>query len=109
MQVSILSERRVHAPYGLEGGGSGSTGLNLWVKAPVASSATATGKPRAVNIGGKSTIKVSKGDRLVLHTPGGGAWGAREDGVEEIKEVRTVGWGGARGSLVEYAAKQAGF
>ena len=32
MQVSILSERRVHRPYGLHGGEPGSNGVNLWIK-----------------------------------------------------------------------------
>src|SRR5436190_21548836 len=30
--VSILSERRVHRPYGLEGGEDGQSGLNLWAR-----------------------------------------------------------------------------
>lgn len=32
VQVSILSERRVFRPYGLEGGGEGKCGVNLWVR-----------------------------------------------------------------------------
>jgi 5-oxoprolinase (ATP-hydrolysing) len=32
VQVSILSERRVYRPYGLEGGEDGQAGLNLWVR-----------------------------------------------------------------------------
>ena len=32
IQVSILSERRVFSPYGLEGGESAKRGLNLWIK-----------------------------------------------------------------------------
>ncbi|KAF4125772.1 5-oxoprolinase (ATP-hydrolysing) [Geosmithia morbida] len=32
LQVSILSERRVYRPYGLNGGEDGECGLNLWVR-----------------------------------------------------------------------------
>src|ERR1700761_9475213 len=32
VQVSILSERRVYHPYGLEGGEDAQCGINLWVR-----------------------------------------------------------------------------
>lgn len=32
VQVSILSERRVYHPYGLDGGGDAACGLNIWVR-----------------------------------------------------------------------------
>ncbi|KAF2676536.1 hypothetical protein K458DRAFT_396842 [Lentithecium fluviatile CBS 122367] len=32
VQVSILSERRVYHPYGMEGGGDAACGLNIWVR-----------------------------------------------------------------------------
>ena len=32
VQVSILSERRVYHPYGMEGGGEAACGLNIWVR-----------------------------------------------------------------------------
>ncbi|KAF8443935.1 Hydantoinase B/oxoprolinase, partial [Boletus edulis BED1] len=32
LQVSILSERRTRAPYGMEGGGAGVMGRNTWIK-----------------------------------------------------------------------------
>ncbi|SCU86070.1 LAMI_0D00276g1_1 [Lachancea mirantina] len=68
VQVSILSERRVVAPHGLEGGQDGARGLNLWIRN--VSGAT-------TNIGSKNTISVEPGDRVVIMTPGGGAWGER--------------------------------
>lgn len=74
LQCSILSERRVHQPYGMAGGGPGATGLNLWLcKDPV------TGQDRKVNIGGKGSIAVKTGDRVVIMTPGGGGYGVAED------------------------------
>lgn len=70
MQCSILSERRVHRPYGLEGGKDAETGLNLWV-----SRDAGTGEERQVNIGGKNTVSVKTHDRVVIMTAGGGGWG----------------------------------
>ncbi len=73
VQCSILSERRVHRPYGMEGGGQGQEGLNLWVTKD-----EETGEERRVNLGGKNTVKVRRGDRIVVITPGGGAWGEKK-------------------------------
>lgn len=80
--------------------------------------------PREINIGGKATILVGKGDRLIIETPGGGAWGAVEKGkgeeswdggvagvtqlVGQMKDLAGSVWA-ARGSLAERAAVQAGF
>lgn len=71
LQCSILSERRVFQPYGMEGGGQAQRGLNLWVTKDDVS-----GEERTVNMGGKNTVKVKAGDRVIINTPGGGAWGA---------------------------------
>ncbi|GAB1212165.1 hypothetical protein ATERTT37_001295 [Aspergillus terreus] len=71
MEVSILSERRVHRPYGLEGGEDAQSGLNLWVTRD-----QETDEERIVNIGGKNTVSVKTHDRVVIMTAGGGGWGA---------------------------------
>lgn len=68
VQVSILSERRVFAPYGLEGGGPGQCGANYWVR-------KRDGDDFWINLGGKNTAPMLSGDRIIVHTPGGGAWG----------------------------------
>lgn len=65
MKSSILSERRAFAPYGINGGSDGVRGLNTWIRADGSE----------INIGGKSTISVAKGDRMVIVSPGGGGWG----------------------------------
>lgn len=57
--MSILSERRAIAPFGLQGGHPGSRGLNLLVR-----------KEGVVNLGSKSSVHVEAGDRLRLLTPG---------------------------------------
>jgi len=63
MRVSVISERRVVAPYGMRGGGPGATGVN-----------SLNGKP----IANRVTIQVVPGDVLRVETPGGGAWGDSE-------------------------------
>jgi len=70
VQCSILSERRVHRPYGMEGGEPAETGLNLWL-----SKDAYTGEDRTVNMGGKGSVAMGAGDRVVIMTPGGGGWG----------------------------------
>ncbi|KAJ5623628.1 hypothetical protein N7490_012233 [Penicillium lividum] len=71
MQCSILSERRVYQPYGLEGGEDAQSGLNQWITRDAE-----TGEERQVNIGGKNTVSVNTHDRVVIMTAGGGGWGA---------------------------------
>lgn len=103
LQVSILSERRTRQPYGSNGGGPGALGRNTWIKEcreedgdlPESIDENtlkfSDGKPschRIINIGGKATVMMGKGDRLVIETPGGGAWGAI-DGKET--EARSEG------------------
>ncbi len=65
LNVAILSERRVYAPYGLEGGEPGALGENWFVKKD--------GTP--LNLGGKNEISVQPGDRIRILTPGGGGYG----------------------------------
>ncbi|MCI5121686.1 MAG: 5-oxoprolinase, partial [Candidatus Electrothrix sp. AUS4] len=68
LQVSILSERRVFAPYGLNGGGDGARGENLFLR----------NNGRCLNLGGKNTIQAEAGDRFRICTPGGGGWGEKK-------------------------------
>ncbi|KAI9112806.1 hypothetical protein K1719_016123 [Acacia pycnantha] len=62
--VSILSERRVHAPRGLKGGKNGARGANYLIKKD----------KRRIYLGGKNSIEVQPGDTLQILTPGGGGW-----------------------------------
>jgi 5-oxoprolinase (ATP-hydrolysing) len=112
VQVSILSERRVYHPYGLEGGEEAGCGLNIWVRRIERSDENADDaakskngndkanaeattsvsideeKPldpqnkedpeeefRFINMGGKNTASMKKGERIIVMTPGGGGWG----------------------------------
>jgi N-methylhydantoinase B len=62
--VTLNSERRTEAPYGLAGGADGLPGMNRLFQA---------GQEKRV--GGKWSGTVAPGDRLVIETPGGGGWG----------------------------------
>lgn len=64
--VSILSERRVHAPRGLKGGNDGARGANYILKKD----------KRKVYLGGKNSVEVLPGEILQILTPGGGGWGS---------------------------------
>ncbi|OAQ62012.1 5-oxoprolinase [Pochonia chlamydosporia 170] len=94
LQVSILSERRVYHPYGLNGGEDGECGLNLWVrnveKTNWEKSLKQFREPHAakdptdeveleerfINMGAKNSAAMAAGDRIIVCTPGGGGWGA---------------------------------
>jgi N-methylhydantoinase B len=59
-QITLLSERREHAPWGLQGGQPGCKGEN---------------RLNGVPLPGKISRYVEPGDRLTIVTPGGGGWG----------------------------------
>jgi 5-oxoprolinase (ATP-hydrolysing) len=63
--VSILSERRVYAPYGAKGGDPGKRGRNLHKKAD----------GRITVLGHREVLEVDKGDSIIIETPGGGGYG----------------------------------
>ena len=64
---SILSERRVLRPKGLEGGEDGRPGKNSLVR---------NGRRRGLPA--KVTLELRRDDLLVIETPGGGGWGPRD-------------------------------
>lgn len=63
-RVTIMSERRVFAPYGLEGGAPGRKGRNILIS-----------KGRRKVLGSKSDLTAHPGDVLRIETPGGGGFG----------------------------------
>ncbi|TVY81203.1 Uncharacterized protein LSUE1_G002940 [Lachnellula suecica] len=82
MQVSILSERRVNAPYGMAGGEEGKRGVNIWKRID-----PLDGSERTISLGGKASVMMNCGDRIIIHTPGGGGYGAPEEKKEEELEI----------------------
>ena len=63
VSVSLLSERRAHAPYGLQGGQPGAPGENVLI--------TEKGEEK---LPGKINLPLPAGSRLSIRTPGGGGW-----------------------------------
>lgn len=63
-QVSMLSERRSHAPYGLAGGAPGQCGENIRIH-----------QGEAFSLPGKGTFDLKAGDTISVRTPGGGGYG----------------------------------
>lgn len=64
LQVTLLSDRRVHRPFGLQGGEPGRSGRN---------SVLTGGKTEPLP--GKVNLRLKKGETLCIETPGGGGWG----------------------------------
>jgi N-methylhydantoinase B/oxoprolinase/acetone carboxylase alpha subunit len=63
-RVTLLTERRTVAPYGLAGGAPGRRGRNVLVRGG-----------REQTLPGKVTLDARPGDRLRVETPGGGGFG----------------------------------
>lgn len=76
--VTILSERRRHAPYGLAGAAPGAAGENrrLIPLDPVSSEEATGGRFHAEPLPGKITFAARAGERIAIATPGGGGHGA---------------------------------
>lgn len=66
-QVSILSERRRFAPYGLQGGNDGKKGRNILIS-----------RKKKTVLKSKVNFKANPGDVLRIETPGGGGYGRKE-------------------------------
>ena len=63
-EVTVLSERRRLAPYGLAGGEPGRPGRNILLRSG-----------RKETMPGKFSARLAKGDMLRIETPGGGGYG----------------------------------
>ena len=64
-EITLLSERRTHAPWGLNGGDEGAVGK-----------AAIVGQDGSVReLPGKFNVRLRKGERIRIETPGGGGWG----------------------------------
>ncbi|MCJ1308937.1 hypothetical protein MMC25_002592 [Agyrium rufum] len=101
VQVSILSERRVYRPYGLEGGEDAACGVNLWVRKITHSGRNGEeGKEveRRISLGGKNTAAMKPGERIIVMTPGGGGWG-KEGGKRKAVKGKNIKEAWRMGSL----------
>jgi len=66
LELSLLTQRRTTQPYGLAGGGSGSSGAQHIVRA--------NGDVEVLE--SLAQAHVGRGDRLIVETPGGGGYGS---------------------------------
>ena len=68
MSLSILSQHRTVAPFGLEGGDPGQPGRQRIVRA----------SGDEIELGSMDGYEVDTGDRLIIETPGGGGYGGAD-------------------------------
>lgn len=78
LTLSILTERRVFPPYGVEGGKDGKRGNNLLIRK----------SGRTIRLGSKTSVEVQKGDTFRLLTPGGGGYGIAANPAYDIERSR---------------------
>jgi N-methylhydantoinase B/oxoprolinase/acetone carboxylase alpha subunit len=68
--VSLLTERRHHRPYGLRGGEPGKVGENI----------LKSSSGEETRLESKANVELNAGDVLIIKTPGGGAYGESQEG-----------------------------
>ncbi len=66
-EVTVLSDRRVGAPYGAQGGAPGQSGRNTLIRGGI-----------ETVLPGKVRLTLAAGDRLRIESPGGGGYGSPE-------------------------------
>lgn len=64
--VTLVTERRRFAPWGLAGGEDGAPGRNVLVRADGSTH----------ELTARAQVEVGAGDRVRVETPGGGGWGS---------------------------------
>ena len=72
--VTLITERRRFAPWGLAGGAPGLPGRNILIRA----------EGEVVDLGNRAEVRVSSGDRIHIETPGGGGWGSAQQASNEL-------------------------
>ena len=65
LTLTLLSQHRRVAPYGLEGGMPGKTGQQQVIRQ----------SGEIVQLDGMDTIEINPGDQIIIKTPGGGGFG----------------------------------
>ncbi len=76
--LTLLTDRRLGAPYGLAGGDPGQPGLNSLLR-----------DGEAIPLPGKGTFDLHPGDVLSIHTPGGGGYGKSSTNTHECHSERS--------------------
>jgi 5-oxoprolinase (ATP-hydrolysing) len=73
--VSLLTERRVLRPFGLEGGEPGAVGCNRVLR---------RGARASEALPGRAQVELEAGDELWIETPGGGGFGSAEEAADVL-------------------------
>src|SRR6202021_3742017 len=73
-EVTLLADRRERGPYGLAGGRDGAPGKAAVIRVDGSSE----------QLPGKFNVRLRKGERIRIETPGGGGWGG--DAVDSGSE-----------------------
>lgn len=100
LTLSVLTERRVLRPYGMNGGEDAKSGINLLVKS----------NGQIIHLSGKIAVDIETGDMFAMKTPGGGGYGKINEDDDRNKsnkmESETVSTFTERGSVFEYRQAQ---
>jgi 5-oxoprolinase (ATP-hydrolysing) len=64
----------------MAGGEDGKRGVNLWIRKD-----PTDGTERVISVGGKASMAMNTGDRIVIQTPGGGGYGAPENKKKQVE------------------------
>ncbi|HWY68625.1 MAG TPA: hydantoinase B/oxoprolinase family protein [Terriglobales bacterium] len=64
-EVTLLADRRLRGPYGLDGGNDGTPGRNVIIQSDGSEAP----------IPAKGSVRLRRGDRIRIESPGGGGWG----------------------------------
>ncbi len=64
-EVTLLADRRTRGPWGLKGGGEGEPGKACVIR----------GDGAVEKLPGKFSVRLKKGERIRIESPGGGGWG----------------------------------
>jgi N-methylhydantoinase B len=64
-EVTMLADRRTHGPYGLNGGNEGMPGRNVVIRRDGSEA----------SIPAKGSMRLRRGERIRIESPGGGGWG----------------------------------
>lgn len=94
--VSVLTERRVLRPYGMNGGEPGKRGENYLIKA----------NGKRIFLGGKTAVTMDTGDAFSMLTPGGGGYGVVDDVPVVLPEGSVEPTFYERGTLAEFRSQQ---
>ncbi|KAJ5510179.1 Hydantoinaseoxoprolinase N-terminal [Penicillium expansum] len=76
LKFSILSDRRVFSPYGMNGGQPGSVGKNYAFKWNDGKTAL-----ERLSLSGKAALALQAGEMMQINSPGGGGWGPLVENV----------------------------